>query len=261
MNEIDVQIRWMLLAYPTLYRNRFEAFAELMTNSCYEWSADGRLLNVFAQEDASPESMVTEYEEALEKARKEEADNKEECLNGLRRRHVVEAERDLVEARHVAANVDVYASDYTAVSHRDVWHWLNYKHRHGLSGHWAINNPPANIAEEWRRAIREFLSKVLAPMNSLMGMHSKEAGWEALPHYAEVFDWVMATYKRYESPEDVAHAAWIDKLTAEIVAEIKAEEAARVVAPAGPDLPLAVTHPCEGGAVDAQGNQLDWCDP
>lgn len=220
MSKIDELIKRMMLRYPTLYPTRFEAFAELMTNSGFEW-VGGELVEVFKIEDATPASMLEEVAQELAEARNKAASEKCEALHALNRRFVIEAERRLRDAEHVAVNIDVYASDYTTCDYRQAWAWLHHTDRHGVSEYWNINNVPDDITPEWREAVYQWLMFIMPPANNLMGINRPE-GFEAIPRYAATFDWLKAKCDEFApkyTPEQIAR---MQEVAAEIMAELKA---------------------------------------
>lgn len=218
MTKIDQLVRRMMLGYPTLYPTRFEAFAEMMTNSCFEWRK-GKLVEVFPIKGATQTSMVEEFTRDLAEARAKAAAEKCEVLHAFNRRRVVEAERKLLEVQHVAANIDVYASDYTACDFQQAWAWLHHTDRHGVSEYWSINNKPADITEEWRKAIYDWLMFLMPPANNLMGIN-RPHGFDAIPRYAATFDWLKAKCEEYAPQYTAEQEARMAEVAAEIVAEL-----------------------------------------
>lgn len=218
MNEINTLIRGMMLRYPTLYPNRFEAFAELMTNSCYEWHG-GKLVAVFPMEEATPVTMLEGFAQELADFRDKAANEKCECLYAFNRRLVVEAERRLLEAQHVAGNIDVYASDYTCCDYKEAWAWLHNTDRHGVSEYWSINNKPDDITDDWRTAVYEWLMFLMPPANGLMGVN-RPNGFEAVPRYAPTFNWLKAKCEEYEPPRNPEHEARMLELAREIASKL-----------------------------------------
>lgn len=229
LNKIDRMIRDMLLRRPTLYANRFDAFAELMTNSCYEWDDNGELVNIMPEgHPVSTESMVEIYHKKLAESRREnDPDTSADCLVKLHVQFITDDERKLHDAEFVAANIDVYAATWCGVDYKQVWLWLFYHHRHGISKLWQINNKPAVIDEEWRLAIKDWLRQLLPPANSMMGMFVGEglAGhWQALPGYETVFNWVRETLEHYTTEADREGEKQQEAIVQDILAGLKARE-------------------------------------
>jgi hypothetical protein len=183
----------------------------------------GELTAIFPIVDPSPQKMIAKYEEKLTKMKEKAAGEKCADLFDLHRRYVVEAERDLVEARHIAENIDVYASDYTNCSYREVWAWLHYTERHGISEHWSINNKPDNITEEWRKAIDDWLNFIMPSANDLIGFWT-DTEFVAVQGYETTFNWLKATVKAYAPPPNPERDRAMRELTAEIIARLKSQE-------------------------------------
>jgi hypothetical protein len=230
LSKIDLMIRNMILRHHSLYPNRFAAFAELMTNSCYEWNANGELEYIFQEEPASMEAMLAEFQNALaESKEKHNLTTCPACVVELNTRFITEDERKLHNAQFIAAHIDVYASTWCDTDYRQVWLWLFHTYRYGISKHWAINNKPANINEEWRLAIKDWLSQLMPPANSIMGMFVEVDGgprgnWQALPGYEAVFNWVYETAAAYTTEADRNQQRHMVRIADDIVEGILREE-------------------------------------
>lgn len=228
MSKIDEMVRYLMLAYPTLHHNRFEAFVELMTNSAYKWDKSGNLEYVFEPEEVSTELMLKEFKDELADAVEKAGRDKMLLpqLTDLNRRVTAEATRELLLAQHVADNLDIYVTEWTACGYAETWAFLWKCHRHGISQYWSVNNKPDNIDEEWRLAIREWLGHILPSLNNLMGMNTPER-FVAVPGYEKTFNWVTDTYKAYETEADRVMSEDMRKIADEIVSEIIREEKTR----------------------------------
>lgn len=226
MSKINQLIRRMMMAYPSLYANRFEAFAELMTNSCYEWNKDGELVascGEVGQRPKSPEAMIRLAKKELAARRKELRSHSSPCLDELHKRFELEAVKEYRDICFRAKHIDLYTEQYTDCGYKAHHKWLHYTDRHGISSYWSINNIPENITPEWRDAIREWLSEMMASMNMLMGVNTPER-WVAQDRYKTTFNWVMDKYRSLETEEHRRNIAAQSALAEEIIAEILAEE-------------------------------------
>lgn len=226
MTKIDQMIKRLLLGFPTLYENRFEALAEILTNSGFEWRK-GEIVDIFESRDRTAERSLAEYEKELTEARLRQEAEAGGCLDGLLAKRVAEAELNLLRFRHTLANIDVYTTQYAGVSYPQTWAWLWYTYRHGVSDYWSINNRPDNITPEWTEVIRDWLEQLIPSANSLMGFVPHDdmtAPFRAVPGYEKVFNWLRDTYKKYELPEHRERMAEQTKLAEEIVAKILKEE-------------------------------------
>lgn len=192
MNEIDTMIRGMMLAYPSLFPTRFEAFSDLMTNSAYEWQ-NGKLVDIFPTKNVTPEEMISRAEQQLLDEKYEQMTNKVESQNALYRRFVVEAERKYFNITHIANNIEVYASDYTMCDHNELQVWLFNKHRHGINGNWSINQKPDDIDPEWRAAIHEWVMVLMPTANGMM----MDYNGKPIQEYAKIHNWLTDKLKEY----------------------------------------------------------------
>lgn len=226
MNKIDTIVKNLLLTHPTLFHNRFEAFVELMTNSCYEWDDSGNLIPVFGIEELTPEQAIADAREKLEQTKKEFKRRQDPALDELHRRYLLEAEKEFLDTEFIANHINLYATQFTCCDVQVIWGFLWHCERRGISKYWSVNNKPDNIDEEWRLAIREWFEEMLAPLNNLMGTCSRDGSvdWHAIPKYATTFNWIKDTYKSYETEEDRAHCADMVRIANEIVSEIIQKE-------------------------------------
>lgn len=229
LDKVGKLVKAMMLSYPTLYRNRFEAMAEIMSNSCYGWDEGGNIIQTVGEPfSGTPVSMVVHFVEEQSKQLSEanEDDKKGGHLRDLHKERVVAAGEELLVAQFKAKNIDVYAGSYCGVTYRDHWRWLWDAHRHGVPIHGCITCPPANISEEWRLAIREWLSEMMPAMNSIMGTCDPvdlSKPWEPIRGYEKIFNWVHATYKAYETEADRIASVQQARIAEEIVNAIQAE--------------------------------------
>lgn len=232
MKNVNKLIRAMMMAYPDLYPNRFEAFAELMTNSCYEWNRKGELVAGanFGHRAKSPEAMIRWAKKELAAFRKELRGRSSPVLDDLHKRFELEAVKKCRDICFRAKHIDLYTEQYTDCGYQAHHKWLHYTDRYGISEYWSINNIPENVTPEWRDAIREWLSEMMASMNGLMGVNTPER-WVAQDRYKKTFDWVMDKYRSLETEEHrrnmAAQTAMAEEIIAEILAERKVSETAK----------------------------------
>lgn len=228
MNKVDVMVREALLAYPNLYRSRFEVLNEFLFNSCYEWDQNGCLVPIFPlSRPATPEAMIAEYEGKLAKA-EQEAIGCHECLQRLNEERVVEAKAQLHRAKFVAENIDIYARSYIEVDYHDYWLWLFRANQDSVSSKYGcINSVPDVIDEEWRDAIYHWFKELLSPMHSLMGMYDEtgpQKGWKPRQGCEEVFTWVYQKFTAFESPKQKSVRRRMAADISRIIAEAELEE-------------------------------------
>ncbi len=175
MNKVDLLVKRMMIEFPTLYPNRFEALAEVFTNSCFEWNDDGTIAEIFRLKDLPPETMVVKYEQELAQW-KEKAEKDEDWAKQYNYKYIAEAEVKLMLAKHRAANIDIYASEYTNVHYDTIVLWLFGARP---SKYWLVNNKPEVVDEEWRLAIRDWFSQMMPVVNGAFGQHHKDENCKA----------------------------------------------------------------------------------
>lgn len=231
MNKIDQMVKRLLLAYPTLYTNRFDAMATILTTSTYEWR-NGEIIELegYQPEAATPESMVAQFEKRLAE-RKTEYDpaHNHECLSKLHRKIITDAERELHDARFIAANIDTYSTSYAGCDYPVLHLWLHHTHRYNVSDLWTVNNKPEVIDEEWREAIYQWIHLMMPSVNSLFGMFQernerpvskmKGKGFAPVPGYEEVFNWAYTTWQAYQGPLNAKVAKAMHESIEKILAE------------------------------------------
>lgn len=187
LNKIDRMVRDMLLRFPTLYANRFDAFAEIMTNSCYEWDGSELVYIMPQEEPVTTETMLNIFRGKLAESREKNGPARTpDCLVKLHTQFLTDDERHLHDAEFVAANIDTYATTWCGTTYKQTWLWLFSQHRHGINPYWAINRKPEVVDEEWRLAIKDWLRQLMPAANSMMGMFVEVDGgprghWQALP--------------------------------------------------------------------------------
>ena len=139
-------------------------------------------------------------------------------------KRVAEEELELLIARHRAKNIDVYASEWTGVGYKQVWAWLWSLYKHGVSEYWPVNCKPNNIDEDWRLAIRCWFGQIMPSLNGLMGEYTEGTGWKAQSKYAIVYNWVVDTWKSYETESDRNHDQEAQKIVHEFIDGLKAND-------------------------------------
>jgi len=227
MNKVDLQVRRMLMAFPTLYRNRFEAMAEILTNSCFEWDAAGCIVEIFPEtyKRATPEAMVQEMQKRLDKAVWAAKELNSEALSRLHQVYIADAERDLEYTKFVASHLDLFSSEYCRCDSNVMDLWLYNTDRNGISEYWSVNLKPEVVDEDWRAAIYEWFNRLLPRVNGLFGMIGPKPTdkWQPLPPYEEVFTWAYDTWFLYQSEKDRQVRQSMAEIARQVIAELDAE--------------------------------------
>lgn len=226
MNKVDLLVKRMMLAYPTLYPNRFMALAEAFTNSCFYWDANGCIVDQDAFDVVSPDEMVATRTAELNKQNERiNSPTRHECFKSLDERYLAETEAELLMLRHVAKNIDIYASEFTGVDYNTIQNWLFNLERRGISEYWVINNKPDVVDEEWRVAIREWLQQIIPTVNSNYGIYDNAKNkWGPIDRYAKTFNWMYDTFYSYETESDRKANEHAAELVAQVLKELKEEE-------------------------------------
>jgi hypothetical protein len=201
MNKVDSLVRDTMLRYMLPGSNRFTAFSQMMTHGCFGWNANGELEWIADDLPVTAEQVLAEYRIRVDIIQqKQRAGNNSRHIANLYAIRFVEARQDARAVEMIVANLDVFASTWCGVKAEQIEHWLWHTHRFGIHPYWPVNNKPEVIDEKWRLAILEWLNKLIPIVNSVMGVwcgDEKPPRWEALPGYAEVFDWVKDTHALY----------------------------------------------------------------
>jgi hypothetical protein len=239
MNTVDKAVKELILSWPTLYHNRFQALTRIFTNSANEWK-DGELKSTY-QELSTPgtvETFLKHFHDEVEKKEKEKRDtNYPTSFNDV---WILEAKLDLARAEIVAKNIDLVSTNfwyghgmYPATYFRG---WMTYQVRGGMFTYWHINTRPSDVKREWQRAIVEWLQQFMSIMHGVWGSYSdgsgkkyneRPSGW--YPSYPETdgrgkfYTHVQKLYRKwvwFNEEERIAS----EELTRRILEEIKQEE-------------------------------------
>lgn len=225
MNKVDKFIKNHLMAFPSMWQNRFDVMSEIMFNSCYSWDENGCVVNSYGPEyNPTKESMLKQFQDKLEKQQTEsKKDENKEYLNDLHSMWVTSAEQELNEAQFVADNIDVFAKTYAGVSHKEIHYWLLRTQHQGIDQKYGvINNKPDVIDEEWREAIYKWLKEMIPCVNSLFGMLNKnDTAWIPRKEYKDIFIWAYTTYAKYESKQELENRTTFYKMIAEILKSVE----------------------------------------
>lgn len=224
MNKVDLVVKENLMRFPTLFKNRFDVLAHMLCccGTGYEWDKNGCLaycLNDPDKEPANTETMLVDFENKV-KETKEKLKTDPDCLDLFNRAYLAEDEFDLIRAKHVAKNIDIYACTFAGVGN-DVGYWLQRQHymRFGFNlDSVPINNKPENIDEDWRKAIYLFMKEIIPQTHSCFGyFDNKEKKWGPKKGYEDIFNWVYNTYHLYQSEKESSLAAEFSKIIKDIL--------------------------------------------
>jgi len=243
MNEIDEMVKTQLLAWPTLYHNRFDALGNILTSSCYEWVDGGLKLTCGGCEKDGPVTVDTFLEEfrdklaaALGKFDLDVAEFPDSGASNLHRMWIAEADAALVRAEFMAANIDIVASTY--------WYglgchygtfirgWMTGEYRGGGTDYWPMNVRPDDVKKCWQAAIGGWLRQLVPIMHEDWGFYDDEKnewrfGNPEDKYRAEWYDHMLTLQKQWAffAPEDEARQRKVaDQIIDEILAEEKANK-------------------------------------
>jgi hypothetical protein len=205
MNKVDDMVMRLLMNFPTLFHNRFEAFSEIMTNSCFCWTSDGNIGYISRLDVITPEQMLKRFEDGVAEAQakfdKDTADAPYMVSFSLER--LIAAKRELADATFIADHIEVYASTWCGCGYDEINKWFGLAERNSFIKYGVVNNRPANIDEEWRLAIYGWFNHMLPTANSYMGWYDeKEKVWKSVKRHREMFEWLRAKYDEYQSAKE-----------------------------------------------------------
>ena len=239
MNTVDTAVKNLLLAWPTLYRNRFEAITMIFTSSCYEW-VDGDLKltcgGCVPETPPTIEIFLQHFRDELTEATENKKNESYMPLMDLHNTRILEAQADLNRAQLMADNIDLVCSRfwYGLGCHESTFirGWLTSAVRNGGIDYWPIFNRPDNVKREWQEAVRNWLRQSLPHIRPHWGRyyekpHDQKNGW--FPSY----DAEDPRHKFFVLMHDLQEKwTWFNKvekieeerITREVVNKILAEE-------------------------------------
>lgn len=225
MNKVDKFIKNHLMAFPSMWVNRFDVMAEIMFNSCYSWDENGCVvINYGPKYNPTKKSMLKQFQDRLEKQQTEsKKDENKKYLSDLYSMWVTTAEQELNNAQFVADNIDVFAKTYAGVSHKEVHYWLLKIQHQGIDQKYGvINNKPDVIDEEWRKAIYDWLKEIIPNVNSLFGKANKNYdGWMPQEEYKDIFIWAYSTCSKYQSEQELKNRTTFNKMIFDILKSVE----------------------------------------
>ncbi len=225
LNKVDLAVKRILLAYPSMYRNRFDVMAEIMFNSGYRWDENGCIIEsvpICTKGEPTVDSMQKEMVERLIKQCKHAQEHSSDCLKDLNDSLITEAKFNLAAAEFIGNNIDVYAKTYCGVDYSVKWLWLLKTDHQGINQDYGcINHKPDVVDEEWRVAIYHWLRELLPMVNSLFGM-CEEKGWTPKEKHKDIFNWAYSKFMLYQSEQERSHMQGLQKMYSEILAKADA---------------------------------------
>lgn len=225
MNKVDKFIKNHLMAFPSMWKNRFDVLAEILFNSCYSWDENGCIVISYGPEyNPTKESMLKVFQDKLEKQRTEsKKDENKKYLSDLYSMFIASAEQELNDAQFIADNIDVFAKTYAGVNYREVQYWLFKTQHQGIDTKYGvINNKPDVIDEEWRKAIYDWLKEMIPSVNSLFGkLNKNDTAWIPQEKYKDIFVWAYKTYAKYESKQELENRTTFGKMIGDILKSVE----------------------------------------
>lgn len=221
MNKVDLEVKNLILSYPTLFENRFDALNHIFTTSNYAWDENGCLATTCRSRKGTVKSMLKQLQDEEDK-REAMLQETPICTRLLHEAWLVESQAKLNKFQFIAKNIDVFASTYCSVGHKEHWLWL-YHNVHASFNYWPISHKPDVVDEDWREAIHKWAHELLPNMNSIMGYMDDNKGWRPCRGYEYIFNYVRGTWQKYASEQNIQHAREFGKVIAKILDEAEAQ--------------------------------------
>lgn len=159
MNKVDLTVRAMMLAYPTLYSSRAKAFRGIFMGTNYSWKEQDGVYVVVPcyalEEDRDPMRDINECNDRR--------NGNSEFDQFVR----VQNELERMTRQHKIDNIDMYAkmkSEGYGYSDLDDWYLDN-------DTSMIFNAPFGQIDSDWVRAMEEFISNMMVAYNMVFSLH------------------------------------------------------------------------------------------
>lgn len=227
LNKVDLEVKKLLLRYPTLFHNRFDAMVNILTTNNYFWE-NGCLVEQYVNEKfPTKQEMIDKCQKNLENKVIECNEIKAEYLDNLHSGFITTESFKLTRAKFIAEHIDIFSTEYTCVDYHETWLWL-LKCHHDQSftdKYWVINNKPQIVDDDWRKAIQDWLCLLLPNINQLFGTYNPKTNepWRAKKEYEGIFNWVHNTLENYKTKEDKEKEEEGNRIAKELIDEILAK--------------------------------------
>lgn len=202
MNKVDLLIKRMLMSWPSIYKNRFQAMIEILCSGHFNWVNGCIEPDKFYFSQTSSEQKLTPvsfYEQSLKKVRERVKEYKNvKALKSLNDSMIIEAKFDLIKARFLEKNIDIFASEFCGIESNEINYWLLKLNRDWLYAPYAcICNIPNKIDSDWEHAIRGFLIEIMPHVNELFTYSEKGENIPMCEHL-KIYNFFNKLFKRFE---------------------------------------------------------------
>lgn len=170
MNEVNQMVKETLLAYPTLYNDRFSVLCAFFSSSNYRWTDDGKLVRDYP---LSRDTASMDFSD-LDNREKDLCDKETQgSLSEMDLFRRYKLARDRSARQLLADNIDLVAA-YSGVGDREL-SYSDLLHMNlnsvCLGGYYLGGAPFGNIDPAWLKAAEEFIDEVLVAYNRVFGLH------------------------------------------------------------------------------------------
>lgn len=153
----DTYIKFCLLKYPDLFKNRIQVLIHLFAviGNGTEWNKRGELVSVCEKTPTKKviDAMKMDNEYLLKEIERYKSEiGKVPCLDDLNKAWLLNAEFTLMCRKFVEENIDLVASNEQAMMARDYEVYTGYYIENPCYKYAHIFNIPENITKSWARA-------------------------------------------------------------------------------------------------------------
>lgn len=201
MNKVDLLVKRMLLEWPSIYQNRFQAMVEILCSGHFNWVNGCIEPDKFYFSHTPGEQKLTPvsfYEQSLKKAKKDVKQYEHiKYLKSLNDSRIVEAKFDLMKARFLEKNIDIFASEFCGIESSEVNYWLLKLDKDWFyEPHACICKIPPEIDSDWDDAIRRFLLEVMPQVNGLFAIQTEREN-VPVPEHKKIYNFFKKLFKRF----------------------------------------------------------------
>jgi hypothetical protein len=201
MNKADLLVKRMLMEWPSIYQNRFQAMIEILTSGHFSW-VDGCIEpdKFYFSHTSSEQKLtpITFYEQSLKKTKERIKEYKNvKYLKSLNDSRLAEAKFDLIKAKFLEQNIDIFASEFCGIESNEIDCWLLKLDKNWFyEPHACICKMPAEIDSDWDDAIRSFLLEVMSNVNGLFAIQREHEN-VPIPEHKKIYNFFKKLFKRF----------------------------------------------------------------
>ena len=182
LNDVDLEVKKLLLTYPSIFKNRLDALVNIFTTSNYRWTEEGRMVSDDLTQAAS--SMCYDDIERREAQHSENLDENVSILSRVNEMRGFEIANERARRDAIAANIDLVASQMPSSARFSYEHMQHMNlNSECLSDYYLGGAPFSSIDPAWLDAAEEFIQVLRYSFNVLFHLHyDKPLKGEAAPN-------------------------------------------------------------------------------